>query len=462
MENATKYVKWATRDKKKLEQLVKKLKRYNNSLDHLAPNVEQAAMRRTLRTQFVATDEIDQLELLEETAMMVGHQDLEHVASTKRFVRQVYQSEELCATLEATELRPQVDPNTYDADITRNWFLDIDRLRFEDVPIMSDHSRTLGIYWYDDGEKETALVVWSCCRDGSWRRHNPVAFRTRVSNLVKILNKDLLPKGFRVLRCIGYVQVSSTTAGYLYQPPAEALMGRSPISLYEILRRIESSADIPVLGERFELARAIVTTVFEFHNVGWMHKNIQPKNILFWHSKEELNGRLNIRKPYLVGFDLSRSSQPDEISEKPIPTDEDDLYRHPSYKGANAGPFKPSYDFYSLGILLFEIAMWRLVSETQSSRSKSRQPLSSVQPVGGTDGRWESSIAEPRFVQNTIMNSTQHLGRFVGAKYRDAVLACVQLEFDDVWDLAGKQERDLKLQQAIQPNVVDAIDFCHA
>lgn len=439
---------------------MKKLKRYNNSLDHLAPNVEQAAMRRTLRTEFVATDEIDKLELLEETAMMVGHRDLEHVANTKRFVRQVYQSEELCTTFEATRLRPQTGPDTNDADQTRNWILDIDRLQCEDIA-MADHSRTLGTYWYADGKKETALVVWSSCRDASWRRHHPAAFRTRISNLVQILNKDLLPKGFRVLRCIGYVQVSSITACYLYQPPPEAVAGMAPISLYEILGKIGNPADIPVLGERFELARAIVTTVFEFHNVGWMHKNIHPKNILFWHSKE-LNGELNIRKPYLVGFDLSRSSQPDEISEKPIPADDDDLYRHPSYQGANAGPFKPSYDFYSLGVLLFEIAMWRLVSETPRSRSKLRQSSSSIPSVDERDGRRKSSIAEPGFVQNMIIESAQHLGRFVGAKYRDAVIACVQLEFDDVWDLAERQERDFKLQQAVQPKVVDGIDSCHA
>lgn len=420
-------------------------------------------MRRTLRTQFIATDEIDQLKLLEETAIMVGHEDLEHVASTKRFVRQTYQSEELCATLEATKLQTQVEPATPDADKTRNWILDIGRLHYEGVAIMTDHSRTLGTYCYDDGEKEAALAVWSSCRDDSWRRHNPVAFRTRVSNLVKILNQDLLAKGFRVLRCIGYVQASSTKAGYLYQPPPEAVEGSEPISLYDILSKVETTADIPVLGDRFELAKAIVTTVFEFHNVGWMHKNIQPNNILFWHSKE-VDGDVNIRKPYLVGFDLSRSNQPGEISEKPIPGDEDDLYRHPAYKGASAGVFKPSYDFYSLGILLFEIAMWRLVSKTQSQRSKSRKSSSSssAPAVGNSDGRRKSSIAEPNFIQTTVMALAQDLGRYVGAKYRDAVLACIQFEFDDVWDLAGADERNLKLQQAIQPKVVDAIDFCQA
>lgn len=455
-------MKWATRDKKKLEQLARSLKRHNNSLDRLATNVGQDANRRMLRTVFVATDNIDQLELLQETAIMVGHEDLEHVARTKRFVRQFSQSEELCATHEAAKLSTQVESDTQDADTPRNWILDIGCFHHEGAVVMVDHSRTSGIYCYNDGKKQAALVVWSGCLDDSWRRQNPAAFRTRVSNLVEILNNDLLAKGLRILRCIGYIRASSVMAGYLYQPPPEAVAGSEPISLYDILCKTGSHTDIPVLGDRFELAKAIVIAVFEFHNVGWMHKNIQPKNILFWHSKE-LDGE-NIRNPYLIGFNLSRSNQPDETSEKPIPADEDDVYRHPAYKGASAGPFKPSYDYYSLGVLLFEIAMWRLVSKSQSPRSKLRQSsLSSSAPAAGDrGGRRKSSIAEPNFIQNTIMYSAQDLGRYVGAKYRDAVLACIQLEFDDVWDLAGEEERNLKLQQAVQAKVVDVIDICQA
>lgn len=394
---------------------------------------------------------------------MVGHEDLEHVARTKRFVRQFYQSEELCVTLEATKLSTQVEPETHNADTPRNWILDIDCFHHEGFAVMADHSRTSGTYCYNDGKNEAALVVWHGCLHDSWRRQNPAAFRTRVSNLVEILNNDLIAKGLRILRCIGYVQASSTMAGYLYQPPPEAVAGSEPISLYDILNKMERHADIPVLGDRFELAKAIVIAVFEFHNVGWMHKNIQPKNILFWHSKE-LDGEVNIRKPYLIGFDLSRSNQPDEISEKPIPADEDDVYRHPAYKGAIAGPFKPSYDYYSLGILLFEIAMWRLVSKTPSPRSKPKQssPSSAVPAASDRDGRRKSSIAEPNFIQNTVMYLAQDLGRYVGAKYRDAVLACIHFEFDAVWDLAGEEERNLKLQQAIQAKVVDGIDICQA
>lgn len=452
-DNAGRYLKWATRDKKKLEQLVKSLKKYNDSLSHLATNVDQFSMHRSLRTQFIATNDIDQLQLLQETADMIGHEDLRHLASTKCFVQEVYRSEDFCATFGAARIQAGVKESSVEVtNSSHKWNLDFNRLRYEGVAIMANHTRTVGTYSHEDGEIETVVVDWSRCTDDSWRRQNPGAFQIRVANLAKILNRDLLPKGFRVLRCIGYLYSSTTTIGYLFRPPSDAISNKEPISLYDILKEVKGPSSIPALGDRFELAKAIVTTVFEFHNIGWMHKNIHPKNILFWPSKE-CDGEVNIRQPYIVGFDLSRSNQPGEASEKPIGAEEDDLYRHPSYKGADAGGFKPSYDFYSLGIMLFEIAMWRLVSHTQSPRTSSS---------AAARERRKSSIADPSFIEKTIVGLAQDLGRYVGVNYRDAVLACIQLEFDDVWDKAGENDRALRLQKAIQPKVVDAIEFCQA
>ncbi|KAL9047031.1 MAG: hypothetical protein Q9214_000286 [Letrouitia sp. 1 TL-2023] len=332
-----------------------------------------------------------------------------------------------------------------------DWKLDCDKLQFEGVAIFG-HSRTTTVYTHNDGRKENLMADWTCCRDDSWRKKNPEAFHTRVVNLVRILNRDLLPKGFSVLRCIGYVNASSTAIGYLFRIPEHAVLGKDPISLYQILNNTQTRADIPVLGDRFHLARAVAATVFEFHNIGWMHKNLHPHNVLFWPSKD-CNGEIDLRKPYLVGFDLSRSNQPDEISEKPIAAEEDDLYRHPSYKGENPTGFKPSYDYFSLGVLLFEIAMWRLVSKAQSSRSSANQ---------SEKVRIKSSITDPEFINKTVVGSAKDLGRFVGARYRDAILACVSLQFDEVWGMAEKSEQDLRLQQAVQLKVVDAVDSCQA
>ena len=114
------------------------------------------------------------------------------------------------------------------------------------------------------------------------------------------------------------------------------------------------------LGERFELVKTLVTTVFNIHNIGWVHKNIQSKNILFW--PKQGRDELDLSRPYLMGFDISRPNQPGEVSEKPMSYFEDDLYRHPQYKGMFARSFQPSFDLYSLGIILYEVGMWRNIA----------------------------------------------------------------------------------------------------
>ena len=453
LENYGRVVRWATRDKKKFEQLVKTLNKYNTDLDHLASNCQQASLRRSLRTQFLAPETHEDLLLLQESAVMVGHDELYHVAKSKAFVKEVYRSEDLCDALNAAQLKEVIKSDQEMSNSLDSWKLDFGRLQYDGVAILNNHSRTTGTYKHGHGESNAVIVDWTKCQDDSWRRRNPEAFEIRVSSLARVLNRDLLPKGFRVLQCIGYLNASSTTIGYMFRTPMHAAPHSAPVSLHQILSDVNGPADIPELGTRFNLAKAIATTVFEFHNIGWLHKNIHPENILFWPNKD-CDGTPDLRAPYLVGFDLSRSNQSGEASEKPVAAEEDDLYRHPAYKGPDATGFKPSYDYYSLGILLFEIAMWRLVSSTRDRRANS---------ISSKDkGRQHINSADPISPEKTIADAAQDLGRYIGRRYRDAVLFAIKMELDGVYDALSEDERDLALQKAVQSKVIDAVDFCQA
>lgn len=135
--------------------------------------------------------------------------------------------------------------------------------------------------------------------------------------------------------------------------PPYAQAGQKPVTLYKLLENA-SGADILALGERFEIAKAITKTVFEIHNMGWLHKNVSSRNILFWPQRSMKNpDEYILGKPYLVGFDISRPNLPGEKTEKPVADRIDDVYRHPRYKGANAESFIPPFDIFSLGIVLF-------------------------------------------------------------------------------------------------------------
>ena len=244
--------------------------------------------------------------------------------------------------------------------------------------------------------------------------------------------------------------IAKTRSGYAFSLPPDALPGQKPITLHQLLTRVKSGSEIPDLGERFELAKALVSTVFEIHNIGWMHKNIQPKNILFW-SKPGTDDEPNVSKPYLMGFDISRPDQPGEMSEKPPIRPEDDLYRHPDYKGATPKSFQPSFDIYSLGVILFEIGLWRSVGpSSQRPRSASRS---------------HSDTGDPLYIEKTVMSGPiMDLKRFTGIRYRDAVTACLNREFDAVWEGQGSdRQKQLKVYLGqVQTKVVDPIAYCSA
>ena len=265
--------------------------------------------------------------------------------------------------------------------------------------------------------EESVIVDWHCCQDESWRRNNPSAFQERTANLTKILNSDLRPLSVSILHCVGYLNQNANVTGYAFRLPPEVAPGQASTNFHQLLTRVKSGSEIPDLGERFDLAKALVFTVFEIHNIGWMHKNIQPKNILFW-PKSGTDNEPKVSRPYLMGFDIARPNEPGEVSEKPPIRPEDDLYRHPDYKGSNPKSFQPSFDMFSLGVILFEIGLWRNVGSPHSRGSRSTL-----------------DSGDRLYIENTVLNGPIHdLKRYTGARSRDAVLACLSREFDDIWN----------------------------
>ncbi len=429
--------KFVLRDKKKMEDLIKGLCYWNDSLDKMTSPLEQVASRRRLRINFSSGDP-KQLQHLEAAAVLLKHRDLEQMASARRVIEEGFQWE--MPERPAESMSEPEDPPP-------NYRLEMNQLDFgQGIPFMTDQTRAMATF-----QGEGVLVDWRCCRDDTWRRQNPRAFRQRTANLTKILNSDLRPLNLgTILHCVGYLDQSSTVTGYAFRLPSDARPGQKPVTLQQLLTNVNKTSDVPDLGERFELAKALISTVFEIHNLGWMHKNIQPKHILFW-PKPGAKDELNLSKPYLVGFDISRPNQPGEFSEKPLSNPEEDLYRHPRYKGLNPLSFLPSFDLYSLGVILYEIGIWRSVG-FQNPRRGSRPLI-------------ETHHSDPQFIEKVVMSGPiMDLKRFMGARYRDAVAACLNMEFDAIWEgIEGDQNTMLKLYQIeVQTKVVDTISTCNA
>ena len=390
----------------------KRIKRSLQTIFHtlicFALALEKNQFRRRLRTHFIAELPV---------RASLKHQDIERVADTRSVIEQEQSLEYLLA----------VDDIVWQKSSSQN-------------------RRPRGMATW---RGESVIVDWQNYLDGRWRREDPAAFRRQTQNLITILNDGLRPLNLSVLHCVGYLDMNSNITGYVFRLPPGPEPGQDPVTLHHLLCNVQKTDYIPSLGERFQLANSLVSTVFEIHNLGWVHKNIHPENILFW-PKSNSKDKVDICKPYLIGFHSSRPIQ-QGFSVKPLSQPGDDLYRHPLYKGAERQSFQPSFDMYSLGVVLYEIGVWRCAAV--ASQEATKIPRAPQTPP-------DSNL---QYIDNlTESVSAGEIESLMGVTYRNAVMACLKREFDELWEMC---EGDLQKQlhtylEEVQNKVVGPIGVC--
>ena len=250
-----------------------------------------------------------------------------------------------------------------------------------------------------------------------WGNVNPVQRALVTSLKAKGYGIEPKPKGLRLMRCIGAFAENSEEAayGFVYELPSG--IDSAPRTLIQYLEQGEAHPkDQPPLGEKFQLAYALADFHQQFHTIGWLHENFNPQNILFFTPpilQEDVvrtQSSIMICSPYIVGLHKSRPDGDFWQTSGPHPDDSLHDYQHPVYSAS--GRYHPSYDYYSLGIVLLEVGLWRPLKSVLSSKR--------FQTMGATEIRSELlAIVQTR------------LGPRMGAVYRDAVLRCMDgsLEF---------------------------------
>ncbi|PNP54869.1 hypothetical protein THARTR1_04558 [Trichoderma harzianum] len=195
---------------------------------------------------------------------------------------------------------------------------------------------------------------------------------------------------FRALICKGlYYDEERHTIGLVYSFPQGPLQnalshGVKPrvLQLAEVIRKHEEPVDysqniIVSIDERLRLAYNLVTTVFEFHKIRWLHKNISSYNIIFFDTEADDDDKepqtprkISLASPSLIGFSHSRPDEAFMYSNKLYGSDELLFaFHHPNYGGID-GKFTPyctEYDYYSLGLVLLEIGLWWPLETIMSS-----------------------------------------------------------------------------------------------
>lgn len=294
-----------------------------------------------------------------------------------------------------------------------------------------------------------------------------------MAKLATLLRDNQKPDAFRVPDCLGYLaDRDNFRFGLVFQgqgayyPPrlADLLVSRQPK---------------PSLTTRLQMARAVARSVMYLHATSWTHKRLRSEHIVFPYSLAT--------GPYLAGFDYARPVEADTAAGL-LPPEEmtsaqlyADLYRHPAaqfheaFEGRGPLGFRALYDIYSLGVVLYEIGMWKPIhvilgvynNNNNNNKNSSNTCDGHDRDVGndntqggrqqGEPGKDENgprlSVDEVRDVQTRLLS--QHglmsLAAEVGDVYMAAVASCLSGDFgfdgfDGVEDRQGNYEARLQLE----------------
>lgn len=275
----------------------------------------------------------------------------------------------------------------------------------------------------------------------------PANATLNAKRLVALLKTKAKPAEFCVPGCLGYFDDQSLSKhnrfGFLYQVSSDH-GGLIPKSLAQVLE--ESPKSPAPLSKRIALAQQLATCLLYFHAVNWLHKSLRSESILFMSSSQTVD----FARPYVSSFEYSRPDMNSETFQGAPETLDFKLYCHPDYLG-RPDLFRKTYDMYSLGIVLLEIALWQPAKKTFAGWEKPvkdgaklniQQRLLRDKSVGGN----------PEIFEQVRYN--------MGDRYHDAVRACIEgLDYFKLPKNADQTDPIIAtlLQQAYLRLVVDAL-----
>ncbi|MCJ1250857.1 hypothetical protein MMC30_008085 [Trapelia coarctata] len=301
-------------------------------------------------------------------------------------------------------------------------------------------------------EEQHVWIEWKSYRserDRDLKRDVPIQEDVqRLQELVALLQREKPPE-FCTPHCVGYFDDQEETKddnehdfrfGLVFQRPR----GANVVSLAQLLQDMPP----PSLADRVDLARKIVECILYLHAVNWLHKSLNSEHIILF----SLDGIANLEDVKISGFEYARPDTEDAKTSSTTTGSEQlqrwEMYRHPQYQGiGHKGTYRKTFDIYSLGILLLEIAYWR--------------PIGHI--VGIADPE-QATVQELKDIRQNLLTKPEHLQHLkvnVGTKYHDAVHACVTgraaLRIDDGEDELSP-ETGAKLQQEFFNNVVSSLE----
>ena len=169
----------------------------------------------------------------------------------------------------------------------------------------------------------------------------------RMGALAEFLHQKPKPQDSRVSDCLSFIASESHEAFDFLYPFPPAIGGEWFVTrILEDLLMATSDKKFhgwdPALEEKFGLAKALVCSIHRLHTAEWLHKSINPKNVLFF-KEDTPKGEINFDEPYLANFSNSRPDGNVWATDGPSPNHN---YQRPEYLMADGPPprYEEKYD----------------------------------------------------------------------------------------------------------------------
>ncbi|KAJ4424897.1 hypothetical protein N0V82_000400 [Gnomoniopsis sp. IMI 355080] len=265
------------------------------------------------------------------------------------------------------------------------------------------------------------------------KQNKPPAYvEDRIAKLATLLRDKQKPEQFNSPNCLGYIhEADRIRFGFVFQGAGNF----PPPRLLDMIA--SSSRPRPSLTTRLQIARAVATSIWYLHASNWLHKGLRSENIVFPFKPPA--------PPCLTGFDYTR---PAKVTERPD-NRYHDLYRHPltqfEFPREGRDGFTKLYDIYSLGVVLYEIGMWK-----------------PVHVILGIDITAGIGLAEIEDTQKRLLSEEclMSLAADVGDVYMATVASCLSGDFGfDSFDGRNDQANyDARLQLEFGERVIRKLD----
>jgi hypothetical protein len=321
-------------------------------------------------------------------------------------------------------------------------------------------------------------VEWKSFGDGGLLKDKQTALRTMA--LAEMLHIQK-PASLHTPECIGLFDDREVSGidryAWIFKMPEGSDYDTEVVSLYDILGKHQHK---PSLSQRISMATKLCSTVLNLHAVNWLHKGIFSDNVIFHFDRVNVAekdgippfGWYNPEKPVLSGFEFSRPDGSNTTAREANPLW--DLYRWP---GIQRQPpternSRKTYDLYSLGLVLMEIAHWQPLHRilllgkdgAQGAKSAPEVPLKESKLVRD----WLLGIqGGERFSKANKPNPVADLRNIVGDRYWKIVERCLWAHgekgfgVDELEDQSNDSRVGTLLQEAFTVHVVEELAAIH-